>query len=79
MQRVFYAHSVKDQDESRWQTLASHLTQVGQLAAEFAKPFGASALAETAGKLHDLGKYTDEFQARLRGGSRIDHATWARS
>lgn len=76
MQQRFYAHSVKGQDESCWQTLPDHLNQVGALAAEFAKPFGASALAETAGKLHDLGKYSSEFQARLRGGSKVDHATW---
>lgn len=38
--------------------------------------FGATQLGEVAGLLHDLGKYTQEFQQRLRGGSRVDHATW---
>lgn len=32
-------------------------------------------LAEVAGLLHDLGKYTAEFQNRLQGGKRVDHAT----
>jgi CRISPR-associated endonuclease/helicase Cas3 len=76
MRQRFYAHSVKGRDESCWQTLPDHLNQVGALAAEFAKPFGASALAETAGKLHDLGKYSSEFQAQLRGGPKVDNATW---
>lgn len=26
--------------------------------------------------LHDLGKYTLEFQKRLEGGAKVDHATW---
>lgn len=39
--------------------------------------FGASALARISGQLHDLGKYTDEFQLRLKGEfPKMDHATW---
>ena len=72
----FYAHSTDNADRSDWQLLADHLKEVGQLAEGFAKPFGAEALAHTAGLLHDLGKYTAEFQRRLEGGARVDHATW---
>jgi len=74
--RVFHAHSTPNPDESDWQTLPDHLNAVGQLAGQSAKHFGASKLAEAAGKLHDLGKYTDAYQQRIRGGSRVDHATW---
>ena len=28
-----------------------------------------------AGLAHDIGKYSDEFQLRLRGGKKVDHAT----
>jgi CRISPR-associated endonuclease/helicase Cas3 len=77
MSRVFHAHSTRSPDESDWQTLSSHLNSVGKLAGQFGRPFGAEALATTAGKLHDLGKYTDAFQKRIRGDSqRVDHATW---
>jgi len=74
--KIFYAHSTKNLDESDWQTLPEHLHAVGELAGHFAKPFDSTLLAQTAGKLHDLGKYTDPFQKRLRGGAKVDHATW---
>lgn len=72
----FYAHSTEQQDQSDWQTLPDHLTAVGELAASNAAVFGASGLAKAQGLLHDLGKYTLEFQQRLRGGPPVDHSTW---
>lgn len=72
----FYAHSTGKSDRSDWQLLAEHLNEVGRLAGDFAEPFGAEQIAQTAGVLHDLGKYTVEFQQRLEGGARVDHATW---
>ena len=74
---TFYAHSSPSPDESEWQTLKDHLTAVGNLAADKASHFGTGEVAKIAGQLHDLGKYCDEFQARLRGSnSKVDHATW---
>ncbi|GAB3380511.1 CRISPR-associated endonuclease Cas3'' [Azotobacter armeniacus] len=73
----FYAHSTGSLDRSDWQRLDEHLTSVGRLAAQSAGFFSAEALARTAGLLHDLGKYTDEFQRRLNGDyGRVDHSTW---
>lgn len=74
----FFAHSLTDgQPEALWQPLAEHLNAVAKLAGEFAGLFGAEACAQAAGVLHDLGKYTHEFQARIRGSAeRVDHATW---
>jgi CRISPR-associated endonuclease/helicase Cas3 len=59
---------------------------VAELAAEFAAPFGAAEWGRKAGLWHDLGKYSDAFQAYLASAStddghvaeiqsRIDHAT----
>lgn len=73
---MYYAHSVKGKTKSSWQGLKEHLENVGTLAAEFAKSFGAESHAEVAGLFHDLGKYTHEFQARLEGSARVDHSTW---
>jgi len=72
---MFFAHSNDTGDESGWQPLAEHLHTVGQSAGQFADVFGAGSLGEVSGLLHDLGKYTDKFQQRLRGGDRVDHAT----
>tara|TARA_R110000796_G_scaffold4300_3_gene16698 strand:+ start:15194 stop:17407 length:2214 start_codon:yes stop_codon:yes gene_type:complete len=73
----FFAHSGLQADKADWQLLAEHLLEVGNLAAQSASYFGAGELARTAGRLHDLGKYTDEFQARLAGDyGKVDHSTW---
>lgn len=72
----FFAHSTEKADQSDWQPLAEHLKAVGRLAAEKAASFDGQGLAEVAGLLHDLGKYTDEFQRRIAGDLiRVDHAT----
>lgn len=71
-----YAHSSPLVDEAKWQPLTEHLHQVGAMAHQFATAFNAGTAAEIAGLLHDLGKYTEEFQARLRGSERrVDHST----
>jgi CRISPR-associated endonuclease/helicase Cas3 len=47
------------------------------LARIFARPFAGDELAWLAGVLHDLGKYTNEFQQLLCGNmTRVDHSTW---
>lgn len=75
--KIYYAHSVNGRIESEWQPLKDHLTNVGNLAYEKASHFSAGDIAEIAGLLHDLGKYCEEFQSRLRGSpQRVDHATW---
>lgn len=73
---VYYAHSGNKEDGSDWQLLSEHLHGVAQLASEFAAWFGMAEWAYTAGMLHDLGKYCQEFHARLKGSAkRVDHAT----
>lgn len=61
------AHAAKD-DTGNWRAphdLADHLRCVGQLAADFAKDFGAD-WAQLAGRWHDLGKYRPRFQHYIR-------------
>lgn len=72
----FFAHSGTDENRSDWQPLAEHLHNVGRLAGERAARFGMAEAARAAGLLHDLGKYTDDFQRRIAGDAvRVDHAT----
>lgn len=73
---VFFAHSTSREDRSDWHALSEHLTNVGNLSADRAEAFDAQGLARVAGLLHDLGKYTDDFQRRIAGDAiRVDHAT----
>ena len=77
---LYYAHSAQDEfgnllPYEHWQTLQSHLVNVGEMAAEFARVFGAQEIACQTGQLHDLGKYSEAFNRRLHGGSSVDHAT----
>lgn len=74
--RHFFAHSTADPERKDWQTLRDHLRGVAALASTFAAEFGADKLASTMGLLHDVGKYTDEFQRRIAGDLiRVDHST----
>ena len=73
---VYFAHSTQTDDKADWQRLSEHLITTSKRAGEFAQPFGAEEFASVAGLLHDLGKYTQTFQERLKGGKlRVDHAT----
>ena len=76
----YYAHSAQDKlgnllPYEHWQTLQSHSVNVGEMAAEFARVFGAQEIACQTGQLHDLGKYSEAFNRRLHGGPPVDHAT----
>jgi CRISPR-associated endonuclease/helicase Cas3 len=74
--KVFYAHTGTRADRHDWQSLKDHLHQVARLAADNASTFQAGDWAHIVGLLHDLGKYSKEFQLRLNGSNaRADHAT----
>ncbi len=72
-----YAHSLDHEPEEAWEKLPQHLIAVGRRVVEFAAPFGWGPAGEIAGRLHDLGKFSDQFQAYIRGRSRSggDHST----
>lgn len=62
--------------EPRYEAVKDHLSEVAEMASEFAMPFGVGDWAYAAGLLHDVGKYSDQFQRRiLFNGPRVDHAT----
>lgn len=73
---MYYAHSKPDVDKSHYQPLINHLQNVANLAARFASDFNAGDLAYTGGLLHDIGKYSKDFQRRLNGERlHVDHST----
>ncbi|CEJ15582.1 HD domain protein [bacterium YEK0313] len=73
---MHYAHSTSRADRSDWQPLPDHLHKVAALAGRFGAKFEAEQLARLAGILHDLGKYSEAFQAYIEGrGQSPDHST----
>lgn len=76
----FFAHSLQDQPSSAWELLADHLRLVAegkdqdnfQGAKGFAAHFGASYWGRLAGRWHDLGKYSLDFQAYLENPESLD-------
>ena len=72
MSKKLYAHSKDDQPREDWQKLDVHLKNVAQTASVFSKDFCSSDWAWNAGRLHDLGKTADEFQAYLLRENGLD-------
>ena len=73
---MHFAHSTADRDPINWQPLSAHLQSVSELTAIRAAKLGASRLGSLTGLLHDLGKYSNEFQAYISGqGPSPDHST----
>lgn len=71
---MLLAHGATD-EHPEGQSIEAHLKGTGELAETFAAEFGAAANGKLCGLAHDIGKYSDEFQLRLRGGKKVDHAT----
>ena len=69
----YFAHIA---DDGTSQSISEHLLGVAQLACGFASSFCAGELAYTIGLVHDIGKYSKGFQARIRGVNiSVDHST----
>src|ERR1019366_5910036 len=83
--RDFLAHL---EDDGRRQLLRDHLLSVSQAAGRMSETVGLGAAGAAIGLLHDLGKYSRDFQQYLRrmaldqdteqqgpGRGKIDHST----
>ena len=57
--------------------MKEHLVGTAQLAREFAEKFGKEEWGYCCGMLHDIGKYSSEFQRKIRldTNNMVDHAT----
>lgn len=71
---MHYAHSTGDSCRGDWQTLPDHLEAVAGLAALMAASFGMPGAARLSGHYHDIGKATEGFDRRLRGGPSVEHS-----
>ena len=70
--KPYLAHISED---GREQSVLEHLTGTAELCSQFAAAFGAEEQGRLAGLAHDIGKYSDAFQRRLHGGTKVDHST----
>ena len=73
----YIAHLTKDSNNTlHEQSLQDHLEGTAQFARQFGQTFGYGEWAYCCGKLHDIGKYSEKFQKRIRGNTeKVDHAT----
>ena len=64
---------IAHKDNERVQTVKEHLYGTAELAGFFAERFGKKEWGYCCGMLHDLGKYSKEFQRKIRNdtGERI--------
>jgi len=74
-----YAHSSENRPIDEWEPLEDHLRLVAEGdgrfllgAAQFAAAFGAEQWGRVLGFWHDLGKFSDRFQERLRRLGGVD-------
>ncbi|MEW6377484.1 MAG: CRISPR-associated helicase Cas3' [Thermodesulfobacteriota bacterium] len=84
MKDEFYAHSKDGKPREEWHRLEDHLKKVAEMARNFANDFNAGDWGYLAGLWHDLGKYSGEFQDKIKKDidahiesliSRVDHST----
>ena len=74
MEEKYLAH--KDANTGKEQTLYAHLTETGHKAKDFSAKIGLEKCGELIGLLHDIGKYSNEFQSRISGEDiDCDHST----
>ena len=64
-------------DKERIQTVKEHLEGTAKISGDFAEKFGKEDWGYCCGMLHDIGKYSIDFQKRILGESnrRVDHST----
>ena len=69
----YIAHKREDGEE---QTIIEHLNNTAEMCSEFAKCIDLPEYGALVGKLHDIGKYSNEFQKRINGATiAVDHST----
>ena len=70
----YIAH--KNQETGEEESICVHLEETGKLAEKFAEEFGYGEYGYCGGKLHDIGKYSEGFQKRIKeNGMKVDHST----
>ncbi|MEA5086995.1 MAG: CRISPR-associated helicase Cas3' [Methanocorpusculum sp.] len=73
-EQPYYGRSIEG--HAPFQPLLEHLIETSNLMSEYCSKFTCPEIGKLCGLLHDIGKYSDEFQRRVRGENiRVDHST----
>lgn len=71
----YYGRKAEIEGETTYQLLKEHLENVAELCEEFISPITSKKIGIVLGYLHDVGKYSEDFQRRIRGENiRVPHA-----
>lgn len=72
----YIAHKREENEQEEIQTILEHLNNTAKRCSEFAKCIDLPEYGSFVGKLHDIGKYSNEFQKRINGATiTVDHST----
>ena len=68
---------IAHKDGDREQSVKEHLEGTAEKAGEYAEKFGKREWGYCSGMLHDIGKYSEEFQRKIQENTneKVDHAT----
>lgn len=77
MPEEYWGHSANDRGAGVPEFLRDHLAGTAKRAGDFGEKLGIGSLAGAAGLLHDLGKYADQMQRRLKGNSEPGRDHWS--
>ena len=62
---------IAHREEDRVQLLLQHLLGTAERARDFAEKFGKGEWGYCCGMLHDIGKYSDKFQRKIKEDNSI--------
>lgn len=68
---------IAHKDGAREQSMVEHLSGTAKMAGKFAGKFGMEDWGFCCGMIHDVGKYSKEFQNKIKNnsGEQVDHST----
>lgn len=63
-------------EDGKIQSVEEHLKGTAELAGKFAEKIGIGSWGEICGLLHDVGKYSDEFQKYIKDSNKENNSNF---